>query len=121
MEVTNIVVYPLKNPGKVIQANGTVTLNNVLDLKFTVMKGVNGFFVGWKGTEQYDKKDGSGKGYASPIYFKNDEGSTKSKLGDQVKADIINKFNNFAPSAQGPADAATPVVDTSFTSDDIPF
>ncbi len=113
MNVSKVTIYPLQNP-KVVQANGVVTLNDLLDLKFAIMKGQKGCFVSWKGTERYTKKDGS-TGYASPIYIK-DEAKDK-----EVKAAIINKFNGLGGAPSAAQEPTAPVADSTFTSDDIPF
>lgn len=48
MEVTEIKVWPIKKPSN-LKANGSLVVGNVLRLKFTVVQGKEGLFVGWPG------------------------------------------------------------------------
>ena len=102
MNITKIEFYKGNN-GK-IKANGVVTFENFLRIKFTIITGKNGDFLTWKGTE----KGTDGKFY-SPITFVNKEDS------DKVTKQILDKL--LAESHSGSSKPAT----SNFSSDDIPF
>lgn len=85
MKVTSVFLKPVTT-GKTLKASGNVELDKALSLSFLVLEGKKGPFVSWKGTEQYDKKDGSGKGYSSPIFIKDEE------LRKDIDTSILNKY-----------------------------
>ena len=126
MEVTNVSVYPVNGASK-LKANGSLTLSNAVELKFVIIEGPKGPFVSWKGTTSYDKKDGSGKGYDSPIFIKDAE------LNKSVSEAVMAKYKSVgAGGASRPAASAgrgqqssrggyTPSAQADFTGDEIPF
>ena len=85
MKVTSVFMRPVTT-GNVLKASGNVELDKSLSLSFLVLEGKKGPFISWKGTESYDKKDGSGKGYSSPIFIKDED------LKKHVDSEILNKY-----------------------------
>lgn len=70
MKVTDVKIYITnsKNP----MASGAVVINDMIELKFSIMEGKNGLFLSWKGSEKYfDKKDQKDK-WSSPISIKDE-------------------------------------------------
>lgn len=110
MNVTSIYLKPV-NAGRTLKASGNIELDKVLSLSFLVLEGVKGPFVSWKGTESYDKKDGSGKGYSSPIFIKDET------LKKEVDDAILNKYK-LEVSNTGNQSANT---DSNPLSDQVPF
>ncbi|MDD3412557.1 MAG: hypothetical protein PHY47_01010 [Lachnospiraceae bacterium] len=113
LTVTNVTSFPVTN-AKSLKAKGVVTLNNVLELKYLVMEGSKGPFVTWEGTSTYDKKDGSGKGYNSPIFF------TDKAMNQEVQKQVLAKYKggNARPATEQTSSYTN---DSSFAADDIPF
>jgi len=107
MKVTAVFLKPITT-SNVLKASGNVVLDNELSLSFLVLEGKKGPFITWKGTEQYNKQDGT-KGYSSPIFFKTEE---KRK---EIQTEILNKYTleigNKKNSNSGDG----------FSNDDIPF
>lgn len=127
MKVTNVNVFPVNGTSK-LKANGSVTISDMLDLKFVIVEGPKGPFVSWKGTTSYDKKDGSGKGWDSPIYIKDEA------LNKEVTTAVMAKYKSVGTGARttnqstgrasgGRAAQAsyTPAVNDDFMDDSIPF
>lgn len=120
INVTKVTSFPVVGT-KSLKAKGVVTLNDVLELKYLVIEGGKGPFVSWEGTTQYDKKDGSGKGYNSPVFVKDKD------LNESITKAVLEKYKNGANRTAGAtASSNTPAVDaysndSSFAADDIPF
>lgn len=111
MNVTKVTCFPVNSAAGKAKANGTVTLEDVIELKYVLMQGPKDLFVSWAGGKQYTKKDGS-KGWDSPIYIKDE--STSKKITEQ----ILTKFKSVGnKSSQQPSASAA----SSHDSDDIPF
>jgi hypothetical protein len=113
--VTELKVFPVNNTSKV-KANGTVTLNNIVDLKFIVLNGPKGDFITWNGTKEYAKKDGT-KGWDSPIFI------TDKKFNDSLTEQVLAKLTSVSGgrSASTGTRANAPTYDANMSSDDIPF
>lgn len=111
MKITNVTVYPAKVAGKV-KANGVVTLEESIDLKFIVMDGKTGPFISWQGGRAYDKKDGT-KGWDSPIFVKD------KALNDTITTQVMAKLKSVGGAAKPAASAQSN--DASYAADDIPF
>ena len=110
MNVTKVTCFPVNSAAGKAKANGTVTLEDSIELKYVLMQGPKDLFVSWAGGKQYTKKDGS-KGWDSPIYIKDE--STSRKITDQ----ILDKFKSVGSKPSKPQAAAG----SSYESDDIPF
>lgn len=83
MKVTSISMKPIN--GQKLKASGNIELDKEVSLSYLVVEGSKGPFVSWKGTEQYDKADGT-KGYSSPIFIKNES------LNKEIQSTILDKY-----------------------------
>lgn len=118
MEITKVTAFPVQNAGKV-KANGVVTLDEKVDLKFTVLDVGKGPYLSWQGGKSYTKKDGT-NGWDSPIFI------TDAALNTEITTQIFSKLklplNTKSNGAKTPAKAAdAPKYDVSMSADDIPF
>lgn len=102
MKVTSVFMKPVN--GAKLKASGNVVLDKELSLSYLVIEGAKGPFVSWKGTEQYDKADGT-KGYSSPIFIKSES------LDKEVKNEIINKYKLEVASQSTPASTGNGLTD----------
>jgi DNA-binding cell septation regulator SpoVG len=116
LKVTSVTSFPVTGAAK-LKAKGKVVLNEVIELKYLIIDGNKGPFVSWEGTTTYDKKDGTGKGYNSPIFIKDKD------LNDTVNKAIMDKFKGgaSAPRTGNAQASSSPAVDSTFATDDIPF
>jgi DNA-binding cell septation regulator SpoVG len=118
INVTKVTSFPVTGT-KSLKAKGVVTLNDMVELKYLVIEGGKGPFVSWEGTTTYDKKDGSGKGYNSPVFVKD------KSLNETITKAVLEKYKNGGQRTTGTT-TTTPAVDAysndaSFAADDIPF
>lgn len=113
--ITELKVFPVNNTSKV-KANGTVTLNGIIDLKFIVLGGPKGNFITWNGTKEYAKKDGT-KGWDSPIFV------TDKKFNDSLTEQVMAKLTSVSGGSRtsGSTRSDAPSYDANMSSDDIPF
>lgn len=65
VEISDIQLYVV-NGNKTIKANGSFLVNSAVKIRFTLMDGQKGMFVGLPG-KYYEAKDGSGKKWASDV------------------------------------------------------
>lgn len=117
MRVTSVAVFPVNSEkAKTLKANGVVTLEDSIELKCLVIEGSKGPFVTWKGSEKYNKNDGS-TGYSHAIFVKDKE------LNQSIQKAVLDKLSAVSGGggAQAQTASSTPAVDSSFTADDIPF
>lgn len=107
LKVTNVTAFPSK--GGIGKFNGVVTLNDALELKYSILNMGKGDFIVFKGSEKYQNKEGK-TAYSHAIYFKDEE------TDKRVKEAILAKTG----SSKKEDERSSPIVDD-FTSDDIPF
>ena len=113
MKVTELKVYPVKTAAGKVKANGIVTFEEAVDLKFIVMAGPKGDFISWAGGKAYKKKDGT-NGWDSPIFIKD------KSLNDDLTGQILAKLKAYSSGNNNNASIGQ-TNDASFASDDIPF
>ena len=113
MKITNVAVFPAKNAGKV-KANGTLTVEDSVELKFIVLDGPKGAFLTWQGGKKYQKKDGT-DGWDSPIFIKDKD------LNDTITKTVLAKLTSVSSGTGTSARSSAPAYDASMSSDDIPF
>lgn len=111
MKITSVTVFPAKNAVKV-KANGAVTIDDALELKFIVLDGDKGPYVLWQGGKKYQKKDGT-DGWDSPIFIKD------KAFNDTINQTVLAKLTSVSGGSS--SRAAAPAYDASMSSDDIPF
>jgi DNA-binding cell septation regulator SpoVG len=111
MKITDVKVFPVTTASKV-KANGVVTFEESIELKFIVLGGPKGDFITWQGGREYTKKDGN-KGWDSPIFVKD------KALNDTITSTVMAKL--AAVSGGKKAQASAPQYDAAMSSDDIPF
>lgn len=115
MKATKITCFPVKVAAGKVKANGVVTLEDTVELKYALMQGPKEIFISWNGGKAFETKDGK-KGWDSPIKIL-DEAFNK-KLTEEVLA----KYSSLTRGGGASASASSaPAYDDSFTSDDIPF
>ena len=115
MKVTKVTCFPVNSSAGKAKANGTVTLEDAIELKYVLMQGPKDLFVSWAGGKSYTKKDG-GKGWDSPIYVK-DEATNKS-----ITEQILAKFKAVSGGRSSQAASSSAESnDSSYAADDIPF
>jgi DNA-binding cell septation regulator SpoVG len=93
LEITEVKLFKV-NGHKTIKANGDFTVNNALKVKFTLMNGPKGLFVGLPG-EYYQPKDGSEKKWASKVEVTSEE---FVKTLSKAVIDAYNKGTNKSAS-----------------------
>jgi DNA-binding cell septation regulator SpoVG len=108
LEVT---CFPVTTASKV-KANGVLTVDKAIKLKYILMQGPTDLFVSWAGGKAYKKKDGT-NGWDSPIFIE-DKATEKS-----ITEMILNKYKSVSGGkVSSPAAQSN---DASFAADDIPF
>jgi DNA-binding cell septation regulator SpoVG len=112
MKPTKVTCFPVNSTGKV-KANGTVTLEDSIELKYALMQGPKDIFISWNGGKAYKKKDGS-NGWDSPIYIKDEA------LNKTITEQVMAKYKSLGSKTSSPAPSAESN-DSSFGADDIPF
>lgn len=112
LEVSKTTCFLVNSAGKV-KANGVVTLNNAIELKYALMEGPKDIFISWNGGKAYKKKDGT-NGWDSPIFI------TDKKLNQTITNTVMDKYKSLS-SRGGSASASAQTNDASFAADDIPF
>jgi len=117
MEITKITAFPVQGAGKVV-ANGVVTLDEKVELKYTVLNVGKGPYISWQGGKSYDKKDGT-KGWDSPIFIT--DAALNKEIQDQVFSKLKLPLGKTGSTATASKAASTPKYDTSMSADDIPF
>lgn len=110
MKITKVTCFPVTSSTSKAKANGTVTIEGAIDLKYVLMQGPKDLFVSWAGGKAYTKKDGT-KAWDSPIYV-TDEATSKS-----INEQIISKFKSVSTAKPSQASSSTPQEDF----DDMPF
>ena len=118
MEITKVTAFPVQGAGKVV-ANGVVTLDEKIELKYTVLNVGKGPYISWQGGKSYEKKDGT-KGWDSPIFI------TDASLNKEIQEQVFAKLKLPLSKSSGSSKSAgkgseTPKYDTSMSADDIPF
>lgn len=116
MKITKVTCFPVAAATGKAKANGTVTVDDVLDLKYVLMDGSTGLFVSWAGGKKYTKKDGT-PGWDSPIYIK-DQATLKT-----ITEQVVTKFKSVQGGTRATAGASASAQsnDASYAADDIPF
>lgn len=106
MKIGDIKVWPTKG-NSVIKANGLVTLDDVLNVKFTIMNGSKGMFVGFPGKygDKVDDKTGKKPWYPDVSFPKNDEADT---FRQQLTAAIVNAYTTATGSDLNQGQASGP-------------
>lgn len=112
MEITKVTAFKVDN-GKV-KANGVVTLNESVELKYALMQGPKDLFISWSGGKAYTKKDGT-KGWDSPIFVKDEA------LNQKITKEVIAKYKAVTGGSAGSGKPSTTTGSESSFSDDIPF
>jgi hypothetical protein len=110
MKITKVTCFPVTLATSKAKANGTVTVEGAIDLKYVLMQGPKDLFVSWAGGRAYTKKDGT-KGWDSPIYI-TDEATSKS-----INEQIISKFKSV--SGAKASQASSPTIEEDL--DQMPF
>ena len=115
MEITKATCFPVNAGGKV-KANGTVTISNAIDLKYTIMQGPKDIFISWNGGKAYKKKDGT-NGWDSPIYISDEA------LNRKINETVMTKYKSVSSKGSDAPKASSNSFDndSSFAVDDIPF
>jgi hypothetical protein len=116
MKVTKVTCFPISAASGKAKANGTVTLEDAIELKYVLMQGPKDLFVSWAGGKSYTKKDGA-KGWDSPIYVK-DEATNKT-----ITEQIMSKYKSVGTGLKGSSQKQDSSSSSSYdqSSDDIPF
>lgn len=93
-----ISVRPLKNPNSKLKAFVTVTIDDIMDLEgFKIIDGSKGLFVSVPSHKGTVMEDGvSVEKYFDDIRFKGEDGSS---FAEELKASIINEYNNSSTSS----------------------
>lgn len=88
-EITNVQVFPLKREHKTIKANGSFTINDAFKIKFTIMSGSKGLFVGFPGKygEKVDPETNKKPWYSDVICI-------KEEVKTELTATILKAYNN---------------------------
>lgn len=106
MNIGDIKIWPTKGNSSV-KANGIVTLNDVMNVKFTIFNGSKGTFVGFPGKygEKVDPNTGKKPWYPDVSFPKNDEAEQfKNKLNQA----IVNAYNKATGNDMNQGTAAGP-------------
>lgn len=114
MKVTKVTCFPISAASGKAKANGTVTLEDAIELKYVLMQGPKDLFVSWAGGKSYTKKDG-GKGWDSPIYVKDE--STNKTITEQ----IMSKYKSVSGGAKSSYNQEPSSSSYDQSSDEIPF
>jgi len=104
--ISNINIWPVKGH-KTIKANGNVVLFGAVKVKFTVIDGQNGLFVGYPG--RYGKaKDSDEDVWYPDVTLTNEEfrSDAQTTILDEYKAKTSGEVNTNTPSQTG-ADGIT--------------
>lgn len=101
MDFTNIRLFKVK--GTTLKANGYVTINNVIEVKITIIEGKNGVFVSMP-SEKFTNKEGR-TSYARLVKF---VGENAESLQNQLAAAVLEEFNKTEESpVQAPVKEAS--------------
>ena len=113
MKATKITCFPVTTATGKVKANGVVTLEDAIELKYALMQGPKDIFISWNGGKAYKKKDGT-NGWDSPIFIKDE------KLNKEISESVMAKFKTLGSRTSTPS-ASAEQNDSSFGADDIPF
>ena len=93
----SISVRPLNNRNSKLKAFVTVTIDDIMDIEgFKIIDGSNGLFVSVPSHKGTVMEDGvSVDKYFDDVRFKGDDGSS---FAEELKASIINEYNNNSSS-----------------------
>lgn len=116
MKATKITCFPVNVASGKVKANGVVTLEDAIELKYALMQGPKDIFISWNGGKSYKKKDGS-NGWDSPIYIKDEALNKTISEAVMTKYRTLGARSDSAPAASTSAQSN----DASFAADDIPF
>lgn len=115
MKATKITCFPVNVASGKVKANGVVTLEDAIELKYALMQGPKDIFISWNGGKSYKKKDGT-NGWDSPIFIKDEA------LNKTISEAVMTKFKTLGTrSTDSIPSASAQSNDASYASDDIPF
>lgn len=107
MKVTNVKVYPIKDPKNSLIAGLSITFDDAMDMKCTLFNGVKGPFVNFPPGTTYEK-DGK------TVYPKN-VFITDETLLAEVNAAAVDGWNSHTDTSE------TLTVQAKKSTDDMPF
>ena len=103
MKISDILVWPTKNQNGAVKANGYLTIEDVVKLKFVLLDSKNGPFVAFH-TDKYEK-DGETK-YASHVQFTSKE--LQTEVNKVVLAEFNKRLNGNSAATSAPSNTTVP-------------